>query len=163
MVGFKSKDVASHEHDEDLSTLLTADERVDLTLLISNITELMRKQITDNFDASISTKDVPHQAIHLTDGNPNVAADTTVEQTEEQKKAAVLQQKREKELSEPEMLGLRKDCLEFFENWRESVISRVGNVVNNPKKLTEEQQAQASAKATPKPEITSKPQVIGMS
>lgn len=158
MAGSSGKE--DHHEEEDLSTILTPEERVDLTLLISNITELMRKQITDNFDASISSTNPPHQALNVTDKNPNVDTQKPHEETEEEKKAKQLREQREKELSAPKMLELKQGCLEFFDKWRESVISRVGNVVNNSKKLTDEQKEKATAKATPKPEITSQPQVI---
>jgi hypothetical protein len=37
-----------------------------------------------------------------------------------------MREKREKELSEPKMQELKKEALEFFHKWQESVISRVG-------------------------------------
>lgn len=158
MVGFGHK--PEHHEDEDLSTILTAEERVDLTLLISNITEVMRKQITDSFDASITSANPSHDSSSSPQPNPNLENQKPHEETEEEKKAKVLREQREKELSAPKMLELKKDCLDFFDKWRESVISRVGNVVNNPKKVTEQQKEKASANATPKPEVSSEPQVI---
>jgi hypothetical protein len=41
------KEDSAQDHGSDLSTILTTEELVDLTLLIANITEHMRKQITD--------------------------------------------------------------------------------------------------------------------
>jgi len=157
MVGFTHKN--DHHEEEDLSTILSAEERVDLTLLVSNITEAMRKQITDTFDTSTDSAN-PHEISNLTDKNPNLENQKPHEETEEEKKAKELREQREKELSAPKMLELKHDCLEFFEKWRESVISRVGNVVNNPKKVTDEQKDKASAKATPSAEVSSEPQVI---
>lgn len=159
MVGFGHKPEEHHE-DEDLSTILTAEERVDLTLLISNITVVMRKQITDNFDASVTSATRPRDPSISTTPNPNLENQNPHEETEEEKKAKVLREQREKELSAPKMLDLKKDCLEFFDKWRESVISRVGNVVNNPKSVTEEQKKKSSAKATPSSEVSSEPQII---
>ena len=157
MVSFSHK--TEHHEDEDLSTILTSEERVDLTLLISNITEVMRKQITDSFDSSIDSEN-PRETLKSTDKNPNIENQKPHEETEEEKKAKVLREQREKELSAPKMMELKQDCLDFFDKWRESVISRVGNVVNNSKKVIDEQKEKASVKATPKPEVSSEPQVI---
>src|SRR5438105_2182278 len=55
MASHHRKAESAADHEQDLATILTTEERVDLTLLITNITELMRKQITDNFDASITS------------------------------------------------------------------------------------------------------------
>jgi hypothetical protein len=161
---FGSKTEKSHENDQgnELGNILKPEERVDLTLLISNITELMRKQITDNFDASTSSGHPPNQALNITDENPNIdAAKKKETETEEEKTARELQEQRERELSAPKMLELKKDYLEFFDSWRESVLSRVGNAINNSKQVTEEQKDKASASATPQTDDSSKPQVIG--
>jgi hypothetical protein len=136
-------------HEKDLSSILSTEERVELTLLVANITELMRKQIADTFDASVISAKQPQQALHLTDKNPNVDGSQSHEETEEEEKARKLREKREKELSAPKMLELKKDSLEFFDKWRESVISRVGTAVNNPKEVVEEQKGTASVEATP--------------
>merc|ERR1711939_108036 len=61
-----------------------------------------------------------------------------------------LREQREKELSAPKMLELKEDSLKFFDNWRESVISRVGTAVNNSKEVVEEQKDKASVEATEK-------------
>lgn len=146
-------------HEQDLSSILSTEERVELTLLVANITELMRKQVADTFDASTSAKQ-PQQAISTTDKNPNVDESQSHEETEEEEKARKLREKREKELSAPKMLELKKDSLEFFDKWRESVISRVGTAVNNPKEVVEEQKETASVDATPDNAAPSEPKVI---
>ena len=156
---FKKPDHAATE-DQDLSTILTVEERVELTLLIANIKEVMRKQINDNFDASIISAKPPQQALNVTDKNPNVDESKLKEDTEEERKAQQLREQREKELSAPKMLELKKDYLNFFDTWGESVLLRVGSVVNNPKEVTEEQKEKASAKNTPTSEVSSQPQVI---
>lgn len=162
MFGSKTKKNHENDHGNELGNILKPEERVDLTLLISNITELMRKQITDNFDASISSSHPPNQALNITDKNPNIdAARKEGSETAEEKAARELQEQRERELSAPKMLELKKDYLEFFDSWRESVLSRVGNAINNSKQVTEEQKDKASASATPQTGDTSKPQVIG--
>jgi hypothetical protein len=157
---FANKDAFEKEQVQDLSSILTTEEQVELTLLIANITELMRKQIEDAFDASITNAKKPQQALHNANKNPNVSEHVSHEETEEEEKARKLRDKREKELSAPKMLELKKDSLEFFDKWRDSVILRVGKVVNNPKELTDEQKQKASVEVTPYSEPLVEPKVI---
>jgi len=151
---------AARDHEQDLSTILTTEERVEFTLLTANITELMRKQLTDTFDATITSAKQPQQALHITDRNPNVDESKPHKETEEEEKAQKLLEKREKDLSAPKMLELKKDSLDFFDKWRESVISRVGTVVNNPSDVVEEQKEKASVNAPPNNAPPSEPKVI---
>lgn len=156
-----TKDGSAHDSEQDLSTILTTEERVELTLLIANITEIMHKQILDTFDASIAAKKSrQRQLLAVKDKNPNIDESKPHKETDEEEKAQKLREKREKELSAPKMLALKKDSLEFFDKWRESVISRVGTVINNPKGVTEEQKEKASVKATPETAPDPEPKVI---
>lgn len=146
----KEKDDSSKSHEEDLSTILTTEEQVELTLLIANITELMRKQILDNFDASISSGKPPQKALHITDENPNIKKDESKkEETEEEGEARKLREAREKELSAPNMQELKKEATEFFDKWRESVILRLGEVVNKPSKQVMGEKVEEASKKPP--------------
>jgi hypothetical protein len=124
---------SASEHEADLSSILSTEEQVELTLLIAKISEVMRKHITDTFDASVTSAKRPQQALHITDRNLNIDDNKPHPETDEEEKARKLRERREKELAAPKMLELKNACLEFFDKWRESVISRVGSVVNNPK------------------------------
>ncbi|KAK0100854.1 hypothetical protein ONS95_007301 [Cadophora gregata] len=148
MASSEEKADSPQKQGEDLSSILSSEERVELTLLLANITELMRKQITDTFDASITSAQPPQQALNLTDKNPNVDDTKPEKETEEEVNARKLRVQREKELSAPKMLELKEDSLKFFDHWRESVISRVGIAVNNSKEVVEEQKDKASVEAT---------------
>lgn len=150
MAPHTEKDQAGQDHESDLSTILSAEERVELTLLIANICTIMRKQTTDTFDASMTSAKQPQQALNITDKNPNVDDSKFHEETEEEEKARKLREAREKELSAPKMLDLKKDAIDFFDKWQESVLSRVGTAVNNPKEVTEDQKEKATVTATPK-------------
>jgi len=154
-----SKNASTGGHKDDLSTILSTEERVELTLLLANITEIMRKQIADTFDASIVTGKQPQQALQITDKNPNVDETCPKEETNEEETARKLREKREKELSAPKMLELKRDSLEFFDKWRETIHSRIGEVVNSPKEVTEGQIKKASTDATPD-RAPSEPQVL---
>lgn len=156
----ESKDATAKDHEQDLASILTTQERVQLTLLLANITELMRKQIEDTFDASATSAKQSQQALHITNKNPNIEDKGCHEETEEEEKARKLREKREKELSAPKMLELKKDAINFFDEWRDSVILRVGSVVNNPKELTEEQKEKATVEATPSSEPPAEPKVL---
>lgn len=160
MAPWTSKPASVQDHEHDLSTMLETEERVDLTLLIADITEVMQKQIRDNFDASIGTENVSKKTLDIGDKNPNANNSQPNEESEEEEKARQLREKREKELSAPKMLELKHDALKFFQEWQETVISRIGTVVNNPKEVIEGQKKKASADSTP--DATSKTKVVGM-
>ncbi|ESZ94785.1 hypothetical protein SBOR_4842 [Sclerotinia borealis F-4128] len=149
MAPWTSKPASAQDHEHDLCTMLEIEERVDLTLLVADITEVMQKNISDNFDASISTGEAPVKVLEVDYINPNTDDSKPEEESEDEEKARQLREKREKELSAPKMLELKHDSLKFFQEWQETVISRIGTVVNNPKEVTEEQKKKASADSTP--------------
>ena len=131
-----------------------------MTLLIANITELLRKHVTDNFEASITSAKKPQQALHITDKNPNVDDSKPHKETGEEERARKMREKRVKELSAPKMLELKNAYLDFFDKWRESVISRVGAVVNSTKEVIESQKEKATPTATPSSSGPAEPKVI---
>lgn len=149
---------SAKDHDKDLSQILTAGERNELILLLANIMEIMEKQIRDIFDASITSTTEPHQIFQVTGNSPS--AKRVHKETGDEEKARQMLEKREKEVSEPRMLELKREALKFFDQWRESVISRVGNAVNNPQEVLDEQKRRASVDETPDSAAPSKPQVI---
>jgi len=160
MASSAGKDGARDNHEQDLSSILSAEERIELTLLIANIAELMRKHIADTFDASVTNKQQALPSLGKTDKNPNVDDTKPHKETDEEETARELREEREKELSAPKMLDLKKDALEFFDKWRESVIGRIGSAVNNPKALVQEQKEKASVEATPNSAPPAEPKVI---
>lgn len=151
---------SAKDHDKDLSELLSAEERVELTLLVANVTEIMGKQIRDTFDASITSTSKPPQISKAADKPANASAVPPHKETEEEEKARKLLERREKELSAPKMLELKLEALKFFDQWREAVISRVDNAVNNSKGVVEEQKQKASVEETPDSAAPPQPQVI---
>jgi len=156
----RGKEESSTDHENDLSSILTSNERVELTLLVANISEVMRKKQLDIFDASLLPHN-PDPRAQPTPRNPNVQEKTADEVSEEELVAKKLREQREKELSAPKILELKKDSLDFFDMWRESVLGRVGSAVNNSKEVVEEQKASASvaqtdAAPTTEPKVISK-------
>lgn len=139
--------------EQDLTTLLTIEQRADLTLLVANITEVMHKQIEEVFEASHehhSGTQNPPRLLETSDKNPNLTDENErQEETEEEKKARRLREKREKELSAPKLLELKRDVLDSFEKWQMSIISRVGEVVNSKETAEKQHKEEATVKATP--------------
>lgn len=140
---FKHVPWASHEEkpaeeqhhgaeDQSLTTILDAPGRGELTLLIASATASMRKTIESNFDPSATLLTNPIDEFISEDdkiNNPNIDPGTVdVEAYDRERK---LKEQREKELSEPKMRELHAAALKFFDDWREGVIQRVGEVVNS--------------------------------
>ena len=143
MQSWTSKDEHAGSQEQDLSTLLSADERADLTLLIANITELIRKQVTDLFDASVTSSKRTQQAL-IKGKNPNVDDSKPHEETDEEKEMRKIRERREKELSEPKMLELKNEALKFFDHWRDSLVKRMGDVINKSQETAQEQKDKAT-------------------
>ncbi|KIN02546.1 hypothetical protein OIDMADRAFT_102684 [Oidiodendron maius Zn] len=130
---------------KDIQQLLSAEERGQLTLLVADITKLMAKQICDIFDSSIASLTKPRHILQTGDINPNVIGSRPHKETEEEERTRHLLERREKELSEPKMLELKIEAIKFFEEWRVSLTSRVGDAVNNLKEVVVEQNPDESA------------------
>ncbi|KAI9712777.1 MAG: hypothetical protein M1820_001399 [Bogoriella megaspora] len=144
-----SKD--DQQQDESLTTILEPEERSELTLLIANATESIRQNLLDTFD--------PKQT-GATDQNPNDPKSGTkdafeitdpatadVEASERQRKDEAA---REKELAAPAVQELKKEALDFFDEWRDAVLQRVGEVVNSREKAKEQQKEVEEQQQAPK-------------
>lgn len=128
----ESRKEAEEEEEESLTTILpTSGDRSELTILIANCTETMRKAITDTFDASQvgQSEDVTAELkgdAALADPQVDPAEVDVAAQDQARKELA----QREKDLSSPRMKELCAAALHHFDDWREAVLSRVGEVVN---------------------------------
>ena len=131
------------EDDQDLSTILDEHQRGELTLLVARATEAMRKAIEANFDATATlSHDIIGELTSEDDKimNPNIdPATVDVEQFDRERR---LKEQREKELSAPKMRDLKNAAVKFFDDWRDGVLQRVGEVVNS-KETAEHQKGQA--------------------
>jgi hypothetical protein len=176
MVTWSKKDAPAKEQEQDLSTLLSHQERSDLTLLIANVTAHMRKNLVNTFEPSLAPSSPKEAEKTLSkdsanpnldpEKNPNLEIDSGKEDSdgqdkEDKEKAKKLQEKRERELSEPKLQDLKKDTLEFFDKWMESVILRVGDVVNS-KEEAGKKIGEAKAEATPEAKGEAEKKVVGM-
>ncbi|GME22222.1 uncharacterized protein LTHEOB_6161 [Neofusicoccum parvum] len=138
--------------DQSLTTVLeTAELRSELTLLLANCLESQRKAITDAFDARLTGQqtDDATQDLRGDDAlrNPNI--DTGTVDVEAWERLRREREQREKELSAPQMQELRAAALTFFDDWRDNVLQRVGEIVNS-KETAKAQKGEAMAKSQPK-------------
>ncbi|KAI0166232.1 DUF726-domain-containing protein [Xylariaceae sp. FL1272] len=148
---------------ESLTTILETDEdRGALTLLMCDVTERMRKQILDTFDPKEtgSGEQLDQFAVAEEQANEtNADHDGSQEREKQQKleeKREAEQAKREKEVNEQSMVELKESALSFFDNWRDSVVLRVGEVINARKNGDEK------PKPRPKQATAKNPDAIGM-
>lgn len=104
----------------------------------------MHKQLEDTFGAASNTNKQDH--LEATKMNPNLDATNSQDSSENEDNARKLQEKLEKELSAPKLRDLKKDSLDFFHQWQESVFSRIGEAVNS--RAETEKQHQGATTAT---------------
>ncbi|KAH0353334.1 DUF726-domain-containing protein, partial [Aureobasidium melanogenum] len=150
-----------HEEEQSLTSVLpTPQARSDLTLLVANCTETMRKGITDTFDLNqIGKMEDMMSKLKVDEGAQKSESATdaaaTTEKTEEEKKRAEEkaqkeQAEREKELSGPKMQELQKAALQHFDDWRDSVLLRIGEVVNQREEaVSQKKEAHAQTSRVP--------------
>ncbi|KAG9228521.1 hypothetical protein BJ875DRAFT_477276 [Amylocarpus encephaloides] len=122
------------EKGSDLASILGPGERGELTLLIANITEIMRTQVSDGMSAATAAPASGR-------GNPSLPKDGEKTETEpgeeEEGGEKTLRERRERELSVPRMSEMKGDAEGFFDEWREGVMRRLGEVVNGEKEEVE--------------------------
>lgn len=143
----------THEDDQSLQTILSPEERNSLTLLINTSMASMRRSITDIFDPRYAGLPSDSQFDRFTSPNPldNKDLDLSnvdVEKLDKERKDA---ERRIKELSEPEMQSLKSAALKAFDGWRDSVLDRVGEVVNSKSEAKEQKSEADSGAQSPKP------------
>lgn len=121
------------EQEESLVTILqTSQDRSDLTLLIADCTETMRQSIIDVFDAK-QTGQKSDMTANLTgdDALKNPDIDPAKVDVAAQDRLRKEEEQREKELSGPKMQELKTAALKHFDEWRDNVLQRVGEIVNS--------------------------------
>ncbi|KAK8174268.1 hypothetical protein IWX90DRAFT_381749 [Phyllosticta citrichinensis] len=140
------------ENEQSLTTVLETPElRGDLTLLLASCTESMRKTLADAFEVQLASP-------QKTDTNPENRNDKDQKSEAEADPAKAVadaaerqrkeRDKLEKELSAPKTQELKLAALEFFEQWREMVLHRVGEAVNATD-AAQAQKKEARAQAEP--------------
>jgi hypothetical protein len=138
---------STNKQDESLTTILsTRAHQADFTLLLHSCTSSMRKTITDTFDPRYTGQPTDSRFDNpLSHGSKDPdLGNVDVEALDKQRKEA---EERVKELSRPEVQALKKGALEFFDKWAESVLGRVGQVLNAAPAKSEEAKVEEKAKA----------------
>lgn len=118
-----------------LTTILTADQCADLTLLIATITASMRQSLLDIFAAEEATHD-----LNTTKSENAMPADTTPEINDVKAKKERKEREADarKELLQPDVCEIKTEMLKHFDGWRGKVISRVGEIVNSREEAKEQ-------------------------
>ncbi|KAF2762312.1 DUF726-domain-containing protein [Pseudovirgaria hyperparasitica] len=122
----------SHEDGQSLTSILeTAELRGELTLLVVACTEVMRESLINTFG--------PNHTGNPADQTPNVTGDDALQninvgpailEVEVTNKECQDPDRREKGFSTPRMQELQADALQYFDDWRDSVVTRLGSTIN---------------------------------
>ncbi|KAF1940674.1 DUF726-domain-containing protein [Clathrospora elynae] len=132
----------SAEKDEtSLITLLDADQCADLTFLIATITASMRQSLLDTFTAEelpLDSENAKSEEEVLKDAPSNLDDVDVAKDDKIKKERQSREEDARKELALPEFKELKKEMLTYFDGWRGSVISRVGEVVNSREEAKEQ-------------------------
>ena len=129
----KDNDQNSSQNDQSLTTILgTAEDRTNLLLLIANCTDTLRQNILDNFDPE-KTNRVPKLPPRPTSSDD--VEEKTAEEIQQEEKDAADREKAEherriKELASQQMQELKKAALSYYDEWRDRVLERVGEAIN---------------------------------
>lgn len=126
--------------DQDLTTILSRPQRADLTVLVAEITQRMRSLIEETFKAPAEQQpksSVSSQLIDLGEGD----SDAPLPNTTELKKSED-DHVRTEYVPTPEDFKAEANLLTQFDDWRDTVLLRVGEIVNRD---AEDRDAEASS------------------
>ncbi|KAF7874697.1 uncharacterized protein EAF02_008674 [Botrytis sinoallii] len=130
---------------KDLKLILNPARRRALNILIGSITEHMRKIITDSF-SNPSNQPNSNLNNNIAGSNPNVssypnvhysntsspASTPTSERAQETAPQRRLEARLNQNLSRPKLQALEKAALNYFDSWRDSIITQLGKILNSP-------------------------------
>ncbi|TGO64652.1 hypothetical protein BCON_0006g00540 [Botryotinia convoluta] len=129
---------------KDLKLILNPARRRALNILIGSITEHMRKTVTDSFS---NPSNQPNSNLNNIPGpSPNVssypnphysntsspASTPTSEIDLETAQQRRLEARLNQNLSTPKLQALEKAALNYFDSWRDSIITQLGKILNSP-------------------------------
>ena len=134
--------------DESLTSLLsTPSLRLELALLVALSTDAMRRDILSNFPepaATIaSTSSLRSPPLELSDGD-------LIDFTDEEPDADAADARRrirDRDLASPQMQGMKRAAVSFFDAWRLSILRRIGEVLNVKAQAVRQRRAEYNAKA----------------
>ncbi|KAJ8128934.1 hypothetical protein O1611_g4702 [Lasiodiplodia mahajangana] len=137
----------NQEEGASLTTILeTVEDRSALTLLICDITEIMRKRLLGTFDpnetlseeSAVLAAQEEQSKGETGEGGTSTDADQRTQQRKILEERKTVLAKLEKEINEESMVELKKAALNFFDDWRDSVILRVGEAINSRKEAEDQ-------------------------
>ncbi|KAF2277688.1 DUF726-domain-containing protein [Westerdykella ornata] len=140
---------SSKDDETSLTTLLSADQCADLTFLIATVIATMRKSLLDTFTAEElpSPESAARSEEEALGAAPSNAAEADVEKEEKlRKEREEREEDARRELARPEVQELKREMLKYFDEWRGSVIRRIGEVVNKREEATEQSRAVSEKK-----------------
>ncbi|OAP59613.1 hypothetical protein AYL99_06911 [Fonsecaea erecta] len=139
-----TKAQTENANETDLTSILNTGQRADLTLLIANVTESMRKMILDNF-SSTAGLDKTLLREGMTEEEKMMRVDPAKVDVSAYDRERKMKAEIDKDLATLKMKNLRKTALKAFDEWREQVILRVGQVVNSEHTAQEQVRKGANA------------------
>ncbi|KEF57607.1 uncharacterized protein A1O9_05525 [Exophiala aquamarina CBS 119918] len=149
-----SKDQSKDKDSTDLRAILDENQRGELTLLVATLSESMRKVILDNFDASAGLdKGLSREG--MTEDEKIMAADPSNADVGAYEREQKLKEEITKDLATLKMKNLKKDSLKAYDEWREQVITRVGEVVNSERTAQKQVQQNSGNAHISKPQAPS--------
>lgn len=132
---------AQSENDQSLTTILrTREDLASLLLLIAGSMDAMRSKVLDIFDANKQGDIAPvklesaqeNDQLQVSNDRPAEEPPPSEEHTQIKSQDIVKNELEtpEKVLSRPEIIQLKQAALDHFDSWREGVLQRVGEAVN---------------------------------
>ncbi|KAL3474987.1 hypothetical protein BJX99DRAFT_247891 [Aspergillus californicus] len=123
---FGSAPKAESKDDQDLTTILNRSQRADLTILIAQITQRMRDSIDETFKASDAHNPDSSRSTQLID----LDDEGDLNQHEKKHEKLEDQQARIEYVPTAEDVKAEANLLTQMDDWRDTVLLRVGEVVN---------------------------------
>lgn len=136
----------NEQKERDLVSLLSLEQRAELTLLVFTATGQMRKNIQDTFDSLPTKASDAKEQPQVGNATPNI--DKPVETAGAREKTRI---------PTPRLQELRKNALASFDDWRQAVVERIAEAVDSNAEVKNE--VQHIVHSTPPVDDTTTPEV----
>ncbi|KAL8729984.1 MAG: hypothetical protein Q9181_004820 [Wetmoreana brouardii] len=135
--------------EESLTSLLsTPASRAELALLVALCTDQMRRDVLDNFPqpdkASAQSIPLPSSPLSLLDDLIDLGEG---QESDEVVDAERNRRLRDRDLASPQMQGMKRAALSFFDAWRLGILRRVGEVLSVRAQTVRQRRAEYNARA----------------
>lgn len=119
----KTQTESLEDEDSDPITKLSREERIEIASLIANVTSVMRKQLSDLFELPIVRENKAQQQENFTKKEIQNEAETIVAELRDHKPSTSI-------------IGIEQEALQFFDKWRDTIVSRVKEVFKPPEDIS---------------------------